>query len=321
MVQGRDGVLRPLQDPETLLESIPELHTLAQIKLEIVCNIDSSNVTPRHWSILGDTIMGKKNACDGFVILHGTDTMAYTASALSFLLAELTVPVIITGAQRPLCLPRTDARANIINAVELATRNIPEVAVLFNNRLLRGNRTRKTSNDHYNAFHSPNYPPLAQLGLRIDLDSGLFWRKKRKILAKKKFVPEVFCLRLFPGLNPQIYSLIRPQTFKAIIVQGFGAGNIPLTNSYLLAWIEGQMQGGTIIAISSQSPRGYVDLSLYEGGKRAKSSGAVPCQDMTIETSLIKMMLLLGEYDDRATIEKMFTTSLAGELTTRKGST
>ena len=314
MVHGKDGVLRPLQDPETLLRSLPELADIADIELRVPFNLDSSNIQPTHWLKLAEVVRNEQDNCHGFVILHGTDTIAYTAAALSFLLADMTHPIILTGAQRPLRMLRTDARTNIIDAVELATRDIPETAVLFNNTLWRGNRVQKISNDRYSAFHSPNYPALAQLGLHITLAHEHMQGKRQNFFLKPNFDTKVLCLKLHPGFDETLYDILPPANCKAMILQGFGAGNIPLC-SRMLTWLEAHSKSGLVIAIATQSPRGCVDLSLYEGGRAAQAHGAISCRDMTIETSLIKMMLLQGTRSDRAEIERLFTTSLAGELT------
>lgn len=322
MVQHADGVLRPLADPETLSESIPELTSIAEVDLQVLFNIDSSDVTTDHWLQISNAIRQQRANYDGFVVLHGTDTLAYTASALSFLLADIDCPIVITGAQRPLRMLRSDARANIIDAVELATHDVPEVTVLFNSKLWRGNRVQKKSNDRYNAFHSPNYPPLAELGLRIDWYRENFLPPKNRqvgdIFSKEKFSERVFCLKLYPGLSEQIFSLLAVKQFDAIVIQGLGSGNIPLNSPRLLTWLREQISTGTTIALTSQSPSGYVDLALYEGSREAMALGVLPCQDMTIESSLIKLMLLHGQFvDDRETIAELFVRNLVGELTGR----
>lgn len=320
MVQHADGVLRPLADYETLKKLIPELTSIANIDLQVLFNIDSSDVTTDHWLQLNRAIRQQRDSYDGFVILHGTDTLAYTASALSFLLAEIDCPIVITGAQRPLRMLRSDARANIIDAVEIATHDVPEVTVLFNARLWRGNRVQKISNDRYNAFRSPNYPPLANLGLRIDWYRENFLprnhRNNDKIFSKARFSKRVLCLKLYPGLSQQVFSSLVAGQFDAIVIQGLGSGNIPLNNPRLLIWLQEQVAVGTTVALTSQSPSGYVDLALYEGSRKAMDLGLLPCQDMTIESSLIKLMLLHGQFnDDRKKIAEMFVRNLVGELT------
>ncbi len=313
MVQGKDGVLRPLQNPEMLLHSLPELADIAELELRVPFNLDSSNVQPSHWLQLAGIVRAEQNNCDGFVILHGTDTIAYTAAALSFLLADVMQPIILTGAQRPLCMLRTDARTNLTDAIELATRDIPETAVLFNNTLWRGNRTQKISSNRYSAFHSPNYPPLGQLGLHVTLNREYMRRERQNFFPTPHFETKVLCLKLHPGFTATLFDILPPANFKAVLLQGFGAGNIPL-HPRLLQWLEAHSKRGLTIAIASQSPRGCVDLSLYEGGRAAQACGAISCRDMTIETSLVKMMLLQGTRSDRAEIEQLFTTALAGEL-------
>ncbi|MDE3270090.1 MAG: asparaginase [Pseudomonadota bacterium] len=314
MVRNADGSLSLLQEPDDLLASLPELHQLADIEFEVISNIDSSDMTAAHWLRLAAHIRNADAQGDsnGYVILHGTDTLPYTASALSFLLAGLRKPVVITGSQIPLCAVRTDARTNLIDAVELATHDIPEVSVLFNSKLMRGNRVQKVSINRYHAMHSPNYPYLAELGLRVEVRRDNILRKVKSFPATG-FSSAVACLQLFPGFDLELLRAY--DACQAIILRGFGPGNVP-QDQRLFAWIEGMIARGSVVALTSQATLGSIDLSIYGGSRRALALGVLSCHDMTIETCIVKMMLLLGSCATKAEAEELFCSSLVGELTT-----
>lgn len=312
MVRNSDGSLSPLQNPDDLLTSLPELNQIADIDFEVISNIDSSDMTPAHWLRLADHI--RHTQADGYVVLHGTDTLPYTASALSFLLAGIRKPVVITGSQIPLCSVRTDARSNLIDAVEMATHAIPEVSVLFNSKLMRGNRVQKVSINHYHAMHSPNYPYLGELGLRVEVYQRNLLQDTASFPASSFAASEVFCLQLFPGLDMKVLQSLN--NCQALILRGFGPGNIP-QDQRLFQWLESILARGSIVAITSQATLGSIDLSIYGGSRRALALGVLSCHDMTLETSVVKMMLLLGSCASQEEVKELFCTPLVGEMTTR----
>ena len=311
MVRNTDGSLSPLQNPDGLLASLPELNQIADIDFEVISNIDSSDMTPVHWLRLATHI--RQDDADGYVVLHGTDTLPYTASALSFLLADIRKPIVITGSQIPLCSVRTDARSNLIDAVEMATHAIPEVSVLFNSKLMRGNRVQKISINHYHAMHSPNYPYLGELGLHVEVYQRNLLQSVESFPASR-FSAEVFCLQLFPGLDMRVLQALND--CRALILRGFGPGNVP-QDQRLFQWLESMLARGSIVAITSQATLGSIDLSIYGGSRRALALGVLSCHDMTIETSIVKMMLLLGSCATQDEVKELFCTPLVGEMTTR----
>ena len=300
---------------DEVFQYIPGVKDIAEIDFRPLFTVDSSNISIQHWIELGGLIAEHIEKYDGFVIIHGTDTMSYTASALSFMLNNLPKPVILTGSQRPLTAIRTDAKNNLINAIELATYDIPEVCVFFDYKLFRGNRAKKISIDDFDAFASPNYPLLAEVGLHIEvknnhrLPSGIF-------RLDKNFHNDVLCLRLYPGMNPSFIESLASSNVKIIILEAFGAGNVPVMEGSVIPFIEKMSKSGRLVAISSQSMNGSVDLRLYECGRSALEAGAVPCGDMTTEAAVIKAMYLLGQFDGNIQkVKNNFTRCLSGEIT------
>lgn len=299
-----------------LVGSLPELGRIADIRTEVAFNIDSTNMTLTHWKALARIVARERESCDGFVLIHGTDTMAYTASALSFMLLGLDRPLILTGSQRPLAETRSDARSNLVGAVELATGDLAEVAVFFGTRLYRGNRTTKISADRYDAFSSPNFPALAEVGVGVSVAPGA--RRRGTDAAFRPFLDlqgSVLALVVHPGLPRAYLDRMLQGSERAIVVQGYGPGNVPIGEETLLPFVESAVRGGKIVVMNTQCVEGRVSLDLYECGRRAADLGAVGCGDMTLEASLVKLQYLLGRSARREEVLEQFGRDLAGELT------
>jgi L-asparaginase len=313
----KDGVFAPSAFVQRILEFVPEIKQIAEIESSIVSNIDSSNIGIEHWLKIADTIVENYDEFDGFVITHGTDTLTYTASALSFILDGLSKPVILTGSQRPLSEIRTDARNNLINAVELATYQIPEVCIFFNNKLFRGNRTKKIDIWGFDAFDSPNYPLLAKVGVGIEVyEKNFLKREKKELKVSKKFSDKVFCVKIFPSIKVEYLMQLLNTDAQGFVLEAFGSGNIPnIEERSLIPFIKNAVEMNKIVAISTQAVYGSVDLTLYECGKDALDAGALSCKDMTTETAIVKLMFLLGKYDgDVSKAIDEFHIPLAGEI-------
>ena len=301
---------------ETVLQFIPEIREIADIEMAVLFNQDSANVTPRHWEAIAGAIADVVDQYDGFVVIHGTDTMAYTAAALSYMLANQPRPVILTGAQRPIAAIRTDAKANLVTALDLATRDVPEVGIFFNHQLLRGNRARKTSIDDFDAYRSPNYPPLAEVGLHLEIHESRLRRPSGLFRLQKGFSDKVLALRLFPGLAPAHMAPLLDADVRAFVIEAYGAGTVPIGDLSLIPFIQEATRRGKIVALSSQAVFGRVDPGLYEAGRLALEAGAISCGDMTPEAAVVKLMFLLGQYgDDASKVARAFGVSIAGELT------
>ncbi len=284
--------------------------------------IDSSNMNPTFWIRLATLIADNYENYDGFVVLHGTDTMSYSASMLSFMLENLNKPVIFTGSQLPLGLVRTDGRDNFINAIEIAaaredeTPMVPEVAIYFENKLMRGNRTNKFNAENFNAFVSGNYPVLAEVGVHIRYDRNAILKPNFKHLKlHTKLDTNVAILKLFPGISENVVnSILHIDGLKGIILETFGAGNAP-TDKWFIAALSGAINRGIIIYNVSQCKGGSVDMGLYETGVELNKIGVIGGYDITTESALAKMMFLFGEGYARPKIEELLQSPLRGELT------
>ena len=314
--QSNDPVeIDPWRSPYIVQESMPELDRLADISTRNLFSEDSSNLNPRHWVRIAQTIDEHYHSFDGFVILHGTDTMAYTASALSFCLNNLNKPVVLTGSQVPLMSIRSDARRNLINAIEVATMSFNEVMICFNDRVFRGNRTTKMSIGDFDAFASPNFPPLAEIGLQIQTRfQGDSPGKPFQVSAD--FDNRVFVLKLFPGLDPRFLYPLLEEPPHVLIIEAFGSGNLPISGPYnLLPIVKQCREKGVTIVIRSQADYDSVDLTKYRSGKELSALGAIGAGDMTTESAVTKMMYLLAHDDAKVDIAERFITPIAGEIT------
>ncbi len=318
MSYNSSGTLVPF-DFSLILEHLPTLRNLF-LDLTVISfdnPVDSSNIDPSHWSAITEIIFENYNDQDGFVILHGTDTMAYTASALSFMLQGLGKPVILTGAQLPIGEPRSDARENLITSLEMAShRSVAEVCIYFDYQLLRGNRSKKVESEHFDAFESGNYPPLATAGVKIDYNISAIHSpdKNEKLRLFKRFDTSVSILKLFPGIQPAVVqSILDTPGLKAMILETFGSGNGP-TAAWFIQLLKKAIDRGLLILNVSQCPGGMVMQGRYETSKMLEQIGVIGGRDMTTEAALTKLMLLIGEHGVEEAKKKM-AVSIAGELT------
>lgn len=322
MMRNEQGVLAPF-DFTNILEHLPTLRNLA-LELTVISfdkPIDSSNIQPEHWQIMADVIDQHYQQYEGFVVLHGTDTMAFSASALSFMLQGLNKPVIFTGAQLPISEPRSDARENLITSLEIAAATIdgkpavPEVCIFFDFELLRGNRSKKVESMQFDAFDSGNYPPLAKAGVKIDYDLSAIQRAGNQPLTLiRDFDTQVAVLKLYPGINLNtVRSVIQTPGLRALIIETYGSGNAP-TVSWLIDELGQAIQKGLIILNISQCSGGRVTQGKYETSKALSEIGVLSGVDMTVEAALTKLMLLLGNYPSEE-VKQLIVKPLSGELT------
>jgi len=323
MTYDREGVLVPF-DFSYILDQLPTLKNLA---LEITAfsfedPIDSSNINIEHWQIIGKIIFDHYSYHDGFVVLHGTDTMAYSASALSFMLEGLGKPVVFTGAQLPISEPRSDARENLITALDIASAYkdgiplVPEVCIYFDYELLRGNRSKKVESMQFDAFDSGNYPPLAKAGVKIDYNYAVIRAvdQAATLVLRSSFETNIAILKLFPGINEHVVSAVLSiPELKAVVIETYGSGNAP-TLHWLLAALKNAIERGILVLNISQCPGGRVVQGRYATGRQLQNIGVMSGADMTTEAAVSKLMLLIGEYGLEKAREHIGL-SLAGELT------
>ena len=274
-------------------------------------------MSPADWQHIADDIANHYDQYDGFIILHGTDTMAYTASALSFMLEGLQKPVIFTGSQIPLTQLRTDARDNLINAVYLAANHpIPEVCLFFHDHLHRGNRCSKTDADGFAAFTSLNMPPLASIGSTIKIREHLVFKQHRTELNVQQFSsPKIAILTLFPGISAELVKEFLSQPLDGVVLQSYGSGNAPINNKPLMDAIRKACSQGQVIVNCTQCMKGSVNMATYETGKILMDAGVISGFDMTTEAALAKLYYLFSRGLNVQTIREKMITSLRGEMT------
>ncbi len=318
------GALIPL-DFSHISAQVPELRRFSYNLKALTFSpvVDSSDISPDMWLELASIIGQNYDSHDGFVILHGTDTMAYSASALSFLLKNLEKPVIFTGSQLPIGMLRTDGKENLISAIEIAAAQtnghpvVPEVCIYFENKLMRGNRSTKLSSDQFNAFSSPNYPNLAETGVSIKYNTRFIRYPviRQDLVVGRELCTDIALVKIYPGMTPElINSVLSVKNLRAVILETYGSGNAP-TYPWFIDALRKFINSNGIVVNVTQCHGGSVEMSAYKTGRTLLDIGVISGGDITTEAAVTKTMFILGSDTDTQKINMLLNRSMAGEIT------
>ncbi|MFB7157781.1 MULTISPECIES: asparaginase [unclassified Lysinibacillus] len=316
-VEGNEG-LTPVLSVEELLHFLPEAFDNIKIDGKILMNIDSTNLQPEHWVKIAESVYKNYDEYDGFVITHGTDTLAYTSSALSYMLQGLDKPVVLTGSQIPMSFKKTDAKKNVADALRIACEDIGGVFIVFDGRVILGTRAIKMRTKSYDAFESINHPYVASVNKS---EVKYNWKptpSEQKVVFNMNLCTDVFLMKLYPGAKPEIFDCLK-DLYKGIIIESFGNGGLPFEERSLLTKIEELTDKGIAVVITTQCLEEGEDLLLYEVGRKVAQHQVIFSGDMNTEAIVAKLMWALGQTNSLARVKEIIETPLAGDLTVITG--
>ena len=311
-----DEGLAPEMDGEDLARRIPFLTDSYTVTVRDILHLDSSNIQPEEWQLIARAVYAERAGYDGIVVTHGTDTMAYTASVLTFMVLGIPIPVVLTGAQLPIEHPLTDGVDNLRTALAMAASGRPGVFLAFNRKVMLGCRAVKTRTKDFDAFESVNWPLVGDVdagGLHINT-AALPPRADGDCVLRSELCRDVFLIKLTPGLDPEIFDMLHQMHYRGVVIEAFGAGGLHFIRRDLISKLHSAAQAGMTVVVCSQCLYESSDFTLYQAGQKALAQGVLQGWDMTTEAAVTKLMWVLGQTDDPAELRDCFSRSLCGEV-------
>ncbi len=314
--------LAPSYDANALLKPIPEIHDLCSITGKLIMNIDSTNMHPRFWVDIAKTIYDHYHDYDGFVVTHGTDTMAYTAAGLSYMLQNIKKPVVLTGSQFSIEAVGTDAKQNIGDAIRFSLEDIAGVFIAFDGKIINGTRAMKIKTKSLDAFISVNYPYIANIK-HGKINYNTYVSKETYVNTGKEFIfhsslcTDVFVLKLFPGMDPKIFDYVKKE-YKGIVIESFGIGGIPFENYNITGKVKELVDAGVAVVVTTQCLEEGIDLNVYEVGKELAKNQIIYAEDMNTEAIVAKLMLSLGKSNNINEVKKIMETPIMDDMKVKK---
>lgn len=316
--KGEEG-LQPQLNSTEIFSNMEGAMNYYDVEFLELMSIDSSNMQPEDWKRMAKTIYGLAGSYQGIVMIHGTDTMAYTSSMLSFMLQSIPIPVVLTGSQLSILNPIADAVENCRCAVNMAGSGVAGIYVAFNRKVILGTRASKVRTISFDAFESINYPYVGVINSNgLDINKYAVKKSQQKFKLNDSICTDVFLLKLIPGTNPRIFHQLYTMGYKGIVIEAFGIGGLPFQGRNLVEAIKEVLEKGMTIVIGSQCLYEGSNLSIYQTGQKILKQGVLPCSDMTVEAAVTKLMWVLGQTNKKKEIEKLFLKNLSGEVTVSK---